>query len=113
MHWFFAKKDKNKEIKPIPGPEHRPRTRYTRRSTARPAPKPKTKTLSKPRPRPLTRKAVPVGTLNQLKTRLESQLREMKQSTNKLRQANENRHDLLRFIRNGIPKPRAQQKNRV
>jgi len=69
--------------------------------------------LSKPRARPLTRKAIPVGTLNQMKTRLESQLREMKQSTNKLRQANENRNDLLRFIRNGIPKPRAQQKNRV
>lgn len=109
MHWFFAKKEKE-EIKPVPGPEHRPRSRYTRRSTARPVPKPRSKTLSKPRP--LTRKAVPIGTLNQLKTQLKSQLNQMKQTTNKLRQANENRHDLLRFIRNGIPKPRAQQKNR-
>jgi hypothetical protein len=40
MHWFFAKKkEKEIEIKPIPGPVHRPRSRYTRRTTPRPAPK--------------------------------------------------------------------------
>jgi len=107
MHWFFAKKkEKEIEIKPIPGPVHRPRSRYTRRTTPRPAPK------TKPRPRPMTRKAIPIGTMNQVRTQFKTQLNRMKQSTNKLRQANENRHDLLRFMRNGIPKPRPQPKNK-
>ena len=95
MHWLFPKKEKTREIKPIPGPQHR-RANYTRRATPRPAPK-KTKTVARPVP-----KTVPNAVPNTQGLNLNRQLKEMKQATNKLRNAYEINHAKRLFARNGV-----------
>jgi hypothetical protein len=123
MHWLFPKKkekekDKEKEkekekvIEPKPIP--RPRSRYTRRVTPRPAPKTKPTTLARPKPRPLTRKLTYGNPTSQFNRQLlNSQLNRMKNSTNRLRQAQENKNFMQRFVQTGFPKPRKQNPNKV
>jgi hypothetical protein len=57
----------------------------------------------------MTLKAMPRMNRNKLIHRLSGQLQKMKNTTNRL----QNREDMRRFIENGIPQPRAQQKNKV
>ena len=116
MHWLFPKKEKTREIKPIPGPQHR-RANYTRRATPRPAPRPKTKTVARPKTKPVPNavpNAVPNTVPNTQGLNLNRQLKEMKQATNKLRNAYEINHAKMLFARNGVRHTfRAQQKNKV
>lgn len=102
MHWLFPKTAKA-TVRP----------RMSRISVPRPAPKtrPKTRTITPVR---ATRKAKPPPNSNSvMKLKLKKHLEEMKQMTNKLKQANENRQDLIRFTRNGIPQPRKQNPNDI
>jgi len=109
MHWFFAKKKTPIPV-PAPKPAHKPRTKYNRISVPRPAPKTRSKSIARPRPRPLTRKARPsMGSFSSLR----SQLNDMKRVTNKLRQNTDNKEFMKRFIRNGFPKQRIQNPNKV
>lgn len=111
MHWLFPKKMAKATTKAnVTAKATRPvRPRMSRISVPRPAPKTRTVT-----PVRATRKAKPPPNSNSaMKLKLKKQLDEMKQMTNKLKQANENRQDLLRFTRNGIPQPRKQNPNDI
>jgi hypothetical protein len=57
----------------------------------------------------MTLKAMPRMNRNKLISRLSGQLQKMKNTTNRL----QNKEDMRRFIEQGIPQPRAQQKNKV
>ena len=113
MHWLFPKtldrpvKATTKATRPV-------RPRMSRISVPRPAPKTRPKTRTNTPVRAATRKANPPPNRNSvMKLKLKKHLEEMKQMTNKLKQANENRQDLIRFTRNGIPQPRKQNPNDI
>ena len=109
MHWLFPKKTVKATTKANVTAARPARPRLSRISVPRPAPKTRTNT-----PVRATRKANPPPNSNSvMKLKLKKQLEEMKQMTNKLKQANENRQDLLRFTRNGIPQPRKQNPNDI
>lgn len=111
MHWLFPKKTEKANVTAKASRPVRPR--LSRISVPRPAPKtrPKTRTITQVR---ATKKAKPPPNSNSvMKLKLKKQLDEMKQMTNKLKQANENRQDLIRFTRNGIPQPRKQNPNDI
>ncbi len=114
MHWLFPKKTAKATAKATTKQTRPARPRLSRISVPRPAPKTRPKTRSNTPVRAVTRKAKPPSNSNSvMKLKLKKQLEEMKQMTNKLKQANENRHDLLRFTRNGIPQPRKQNPNDI
>ena len=116
MHWLFPKKTAKATTKAnVTTKATRPvRPRMSRISVPRPAPKTRPKTRTNTPVRAATRKAKPPPNRNSvMKLKLKKQIEEMKQMTNKLKQANENRHDLIRFTRNGIPQPRKQNPNDI
>ncbi len=91
MHWFAKKTSKTLKSKPKVKAVYNPMIKHSR-----------SKTMAKPKPRPMTKKSVQW-------TQLNSQLQKMKNATNRL----QNKEDMRRFIENGIPQPRVQQKNKV
>ena len=114
MHWLFPKKTAKANVTAKVTTTRPVRPRLYRISVPRPAPKTRPKTRTNTPVRAATRKANPPPNSNSvMKLKLKKQLEEMKQMTNKLKQANENRHDLIRFTRNGIPQPRKQNPNDI
>ena len=113
MNWLFPK-TLDRPVKATAKATRPPRPRMSRISVPRPAPKTRPKTRTNTPVRAATRKAKPPPNRNSvMKLKLKKQIEEMKQMTNKLKQANENRHDLIRFTRNGIPQPRKQNPNDI
>ena len=113
MHWLFPKKNVSTVAVHNPMHKYASKTVRPRITTVRPAPKTRSKSLARPRPRPMTLKAMPRMNRNKLIHRLSGQLQKMKNTTNKTRQLYQNKEDMRRFIENGIPQPRVQQKNKV
>ena len=107
MHWF-AKKSIPRPVVKNPLIKYANKTLKTRSKSVRPAPKTRSKSLARPRPRLMTLKAMPRNRSN-LADRLSLQLKQMKNITNRL----QNKEDMRRFVEQGIPQPRPQQKNKV
>ncbi len=112
MHWLFPKKNVSigKVVhNPLIKTANKTKTVKPRITTVRPAPKSRSKSLARPRPRPMTLKAMPRMNRNKLISRLSEQLQKMKNTANKTRQLFQNKEDMRRFIKNGMPQPRVQQ----